>query len=93
MIKIEILNSDVGEVAGAAGSLQEGCRFDPGPGTFLWEVYMFSLCLCGFTPGLPTSSRSVQNHACEVNWELQIDCRCVCECKRLFGFVSFYLTL
>lgn len=39
-----------GAVVGTALSRQEGCRFDSHPETFLFEVYMFFVCVLGLPP-------------------------------------------
>ncbi|MED6244588.1 hypothetical protein ATANTOWER_017287 [Ataeniobius toweri] len=47
-----------GAVDGSAALQLKGCRFESWPGVFLHGVYMFSLCMRGFSPGTLASSHS-----------------------------------
>lgn len=65
-----ILRSSTGQHSGAVISTAA----NPGPGIFLSGVWMFSVCLHGFSPCPPASSRSPNMHVRSI----------VCECELLF---------
>lgn len=51
--------------SGAVVVQQKDPRFNSRLGVFLHRVCSFSLWMCGFSPGIPTSS---QKHDCKVNY-------------------------